>query len=173
MDRWSVTGGTEGKTAKRSGISGVAAAVIILLISTAGSALAHCDTMDVPVISQARQALETGDVKIVLPWVAADKEKGIWEAFDKEVAVRGKGPKEKTLAIRYIFEPLVRVHVEAREKQAHADKSVEAGRAYVRAYVLYLHFMERFYNDPVTPISHGAGEEGHARSASHPESHTL
>jgi hypothetical protein len=129
--------------------------------------------MDVPVISQARQALETGDVKIVLPWVAADKEKRIWEAFDQEVAVRGKGPKEKTLANRYFFEPLVRVHVEAREKQVHADESVEVGRAYVQAYVPYLHFMERFYNDAVTPISHGAGEGGHARSASHPESHTL
>ena len=49
-----------GKNGKRSGISGVAAAVITLLVSTAGSALAHRDTMDVPVIPQARQTLETG-----------------------------------------------------------------------------------------------------------------
>ena len=98
--------------AGRSEISGVAAAVIILMFSTAGSALAHCDTLDGPVISQARQALEKGDVKIVLPWVAADKEKEIREAFDLVVAVRGKGPKEKELADRYFFETLVRIHRE-------------------------------------------------------------
>jgi len=40
--------------AGRSFIGGVAAAVIILVFSTAGSAQAHCDTLDGPVISQAR-----------------------------------------------------------------------------------------------------------------------
>src|SRR5512139_401486 len=224
MGRRPVPGRTEGKMAKRSMIYGVATAVIILVLSTAGSALAHCDTLDGPVISQARQALEKGDVKIVLPWVAADKEKEILEAFDLAVAVRGKGPKEKELADRYFFETLVRIHregegapytglkpagmdlgpaipaadkalesgdpapllklinekvhsgvhkyfVEAREKKAHAGESVEAGRAYVQAYVPYLHFVERLYNDAVTPIAHGAGEGGHAGPAGHPEPH--
>ncbi|HLN91708.1 MAG TPA: DUF6448 family protein [Patescibacteria group bacterium] len=210
--------------AGRSVISGVAAAVIILMFSTAGSALAHCDTLDGPVISQARQALEKGDVKIVLPWVAADKEKEIREAFDLVAAVRGKGPKEKELADRYFFETLVRIHREgegapytglkpagmdlgpaipaadkalesgdprpllslinekvhegihkyymaAKEKKAHAGESVEAGRAYVNAYVPYLHFVERLYNDAVTPIAHGGGEGGHAGPAGHPEPH--
>ena len=210
--------------ARRSVIGGVAAAVIILVLSTAGSALAHCDTLDGPVISQARQALETGDVKIALPWVAADKEQEIRGAFDLAVAVRGKGPKEKELADRYFYETLVRVHregegapytglkpagmelgpaipaadkaletgdprplltlinqkihegihmyyTEARERKAHAKESVEAGRAYVQAYVPYLHFVERLYNDTVTPIAHGAGEGGHAGPAGHPETH--
>jgi len=210
--------------ARRSIIGGVAAAVIILMFSTAGSALAHCDTLDGPVISQARQALETGDVKIVLPWVAAEKETEIREAFELAVAVRGKGPKEKELADRYFFETLVRVHREgegapytglkpsgmdlgpaipaadkalesgdprpllslinekvhegihkyytvARERRAHAKDSVEAGRAYVQAYVPYLHFVERLYNDAVTPISHGAGEGGHAEPSGHPDLH--
>ncbi|MBP2689211.1 MAG: hypothetical protein H6Q83_1398 [Deltaproteobacteria bacterium] len=210
--------------AGRSVISGVAAAVIILMFSTAGSALAHCDTLDGPVISQARQALEKGDVKIVLPWVAADKEKEIREAFDLVAAVRGKGPKEKELADRYFFETLVRIHREgegapytglkaagmdlgpaipaadkalesgdprpllslingkvhegihkyymaAKEKKAHAGESVEAGRAYVNAYVPYLHFVERLYTDAVTPIVHGGAEGGHAGPAGHPEPH--
>jgi len=194
------------------------------MFSTAGSALAHCDTLDGPVISQARQALEKGDVKIVLPWVAADKEKEIREAFDLVAAVRGKGPKEKELADRYFFETLVRIHREgegapytglkaagmdlgpaipaadkalesgdprpllslingkvhegihkyymaAKEKKAHAGESVEAGRAYVNAYVPYLHFVERLYTDAVTPIAHGGGEGGHAGPAGHPEPH--
>ena len=210
--------------AGRSFIGGVAAAVIILVFSTAGSAQAHCDTLDGPVISQARQALEKGDVKIVLPWVAADKEKEIREAFDLVAAVRGKGPKEKELADRYFFETLVRIHREgegapytglkaagmdlgpaipaadkalesgdprpllslinekvhegihkyymaAKEKKAHAGESVEAGRAYVNAYVPYLHFVERLYTDAVTPIAHGGGEGGHAGPAGHPEPH--
>jgi len=48
---------------------------------------------------------------------------------------------------------------------------VEAGRAYVQAYVPYLHFVERLYNDATTPIAHGAGEGGgHAgHAAPHPE----
>src|SRR5512135_2389158 len=112
MGQRSVTGRTEGKMAGRSVISGVAAVVILLVLSTAGSALAHCDTLDGPVISQARQALETRDVKVVLPWVAAEKEKEVREAFDLAVAVRGKGPKERELADRYFFETLVRIHRE-------------------------------------------------------------
>jgi len=91
-------------------ILGSVAAVIILMLATAGNALAHCDTLDGPVVSLAKEALQKGDVKIVLPWVAAEKEKEIREAFDLAVAVRGKGTKEKELADRYFFETLVRVH---------------------------------------------------------------
>jgi hypothetical protein len=92
------------------GILGSAAAVIILVLAMAGNALAHCDALDGPVVNLARQALARGDVKIILPWVAAEKEKEIREAFDLAVAVRGKGTKEKELADRYFFETLVRVH---------------------------------------------------------------
>jgi hypothetical protein len=180
-----------------------------------GSALAHCDTMDGPVVILAKKALEKGDVTLVLPWVAADKEKEIQEAYDLAIAVRGKGAKEKELADRYFFETLVRVHregegapftglkpggldlgpaipaadraletgdpkpmlaliekaihggihgyyVEAMEKKKHAGESVEAGRAYVAAYVPFLHFVERLYVDATTPIAHGAGDVGGA-----------
>jgi hypothetical protein len=46
---------------------------MILMLTTAGNALAHCDTLDGPVIALARQALAKGDVKLILTWVAADK----------------------------------------------------------------------------------------------------
>ena len=205
-------------------IFGGVAAVILLVLATAGNALAHCDTLDGPVVSLAKQALEKGDVKIVLPWVAAEKEKEIREAFDLAAAVRGKGPKEKEVADRYFFETLVRIHregegatftglkpagldlgpaipaadkaletgdpgplvklinekvhagihkyyTEARAKRGPAGHNVEAGRAYVQAYVPYLHFVGRLYNDATTPIAHGAGEGGgHAgHAAPHPE----
>lgn len=211
----------EGNMNRWTGIGSVAAAVIFLVLAMVGNALAHCDTLDGPVVNLARQALAKGDVKIILPWVAADKEAEIRKAFDLAVAVRGKGEKEKELADTYFFETLVRVHragegapytglkpagldlgpaipaadkaletgnpqellklvnekvhdgihkyfVAAREKKAHAGDSVEAGRAYVNAYVPYLHFVERLYNDATTPIVHGTGEGSHAESG-HPE----
>ena len=97
---------------KRMGMGSVAAMVMILTLATAGNALAHCDALDGPVITLARQSLEKGDVKIILPWVAADKEGEIRKAFDLTMAVRGKGEKEKELADMYFFETLVRVHRE-------------------------------------------------------------
>ena len=93
-----------------AGIGSVVALVMILVLATAGDALAHCDGLDGPVVNLARQALAKGDVKIVLPWVAADKEPEIRKAFDLAVAVRSKGEKEKELADTYFFETLVRVH---------------------------------------------------------------
>jgi hypothetical protein len=38
---------------------------------------------------------------------------------------------------------------------------VEAGRAYVQAYVPYLHFVERLYLDASKPVAHGAEEGTH------------
>jgi len=199
----------------------VALAVAILSVVAAGSALAHCDTMDGPVVTLAKRALDRGDVTLVLPWVAADQEKEIREAFELAIAVRGKGTMEKDLADRYFLETLVRVHregegapftglksagldmgpaipaadkaletgdpgpmlalvegtiregilkyfVEAMEKKKRAGESVEAGRAYVQAYVPFLHFVERLYNDASTPIDHGAGDVGGAGDR-HPE----
>ncbi|HEU4950067.1 MAG TPA: hypothetical protein VFT11_04810 [Candidatus Deferrimicrobiaceae bacterium] len=40
-------------------------------------------------------------------------------------------------------------------------ESVEAGRAYVNAYVPYLLFVERLYLDASTPVAHGAEEGTH------------
>lgn len=88
----------------------IAAAVITITLISAGRALAHCDTLDGPVVTRAREALEKKDVELVLPWVAADDEGEIRHAFELAVAVRGKGEKEKELADRFFFETLVRVH---------------------------------------------------------------
>ena len=34
----------------------------------------HCDSMDGPVVTNARQALDAGDVKLILPCVRIDDE---------------------------------------------------------------------------------------------------
>jgi len=79
-----------------------------LLLST--SALAHCDSMDGPVIRDAQTALEKGDPTPVLKWVTKDREGDIREAFQRTLAVRTKGDDARQLADRYFFETLVRIH---------------------------------------------------------------
>lgn len=72
--------------------------------------LAHCDGMDGPVVVAARQALETGNVNVVLPWVQKADEPEIKKTFERTVAVRQLNPQAKELADMYFFETLVRIH---------------------------------------------------------------
>jgi hypothetical protein len=75
-------------------------------------ALAHCDALDGPVITEARVALEKGDVTALLKWVMPEHEKELREAFDQTLQVRGLGSQAQELADLYFFETLVRVHRE-------------------------------------------------------------
>ncbi len=73
-------------------------------------AVGHCDGMDGPVVLLAKKALETGNVKLVLPWVRAQDEGEVRTAFDHAVSVRKLGPQARDLADTHFFETLVRVH---------------------------------------------------------------
>lgn len=73
-------------------------------------AAAHCDSMDGPVVRDARTALEKRDSAAVLKWVSPEKEAEIREAFAKTLAVRKLGKDAELLADRWFFETLVRVH---------------------------------------------------------------
>lgn len=70
----------------------------------------HCDSLDGPVVSAARRALERGDVDVVLPFVPAEGEKEIRQAFDLAVDARSLGPTAREVADRWLFETVVRVH---------------------------------------------------------------
>lgn len=72
--------------------------------------IGHCDSMDGPVITLARKALETGNVNLVLPWVRAEDEAEIRKAFDHVTSVRQLGAKARDLADTHFFETLVRIH---------------------------------------------------------------
>lgn len=76
----------------------------------AGPAFAHCDTMDGPVIADARIALAQGDIAPVLKWLKPEGEQEVREAFGKVLAIRGQGSAVRDLADSYFFETLVRVH---------------------------------------------------------------
>lgn len=73
-------------------------------------AIGHCDTLDGPVVTLARKALETGNVNHVLPWVRPEDEPEIRHAFDHALSVRKLGPDARELADTHFFETLVRVH---------------------------------------------------------------
>jgi len=170
---------------------------------------AHCDTLDGPVVAEARSALDKGDVTPVLKWVGKEHEAEIKAAFAKAVAVRAKGPEAKDLADTFFFETLVRLHragegapytglkpagqvepiVAAADKaiadgkgdalareigqaaekgvrerferlleaRKHKDDSVEAGRKYVEAYVVFVHYVEGLHD------TIGAAGPDHAR----------
>lgn len=191
----------------------IATCAIIYLGSS--GAFAHCDTMNGPVIPEAKAALEKGDVTPILKWVKKENEAEIKAAFAKAVAVRAKGTEAKELADRYFLETLVRLHRagegapyigikdeplepivamadkaltdgsaddmiskmsnhmakaiqekfdKAQAAKKNKDKSVEAGREYVEAYVTYMHYIEGLHTAIMGASSH------HNEAAAEPKS---
>ena len=91
-------------------VMAAAAAVAAIGVGAARPAAAHCDTLDGPVVIDARAALAAGDVTPVLKWVQAEDEAEIRTAFDRTLAVRAAGGAALELADTWFFETLVRVH---------------------------------------------------------------
>jgi len=90
----------------------IAIAALSVLTLSSRTALAHCDTLDGPVVKDARVALDSKDVAPVLKWIAPDEEDEIREVFRQALAVRALGAGARELADRSFFETLVRVHRE-------------------------------------------------------------
>ncbi len=210
---------------RTAAIGGVALALVAL---APRNALAHCDTMDGPVVTAARGALESGSVERVLIWVRPQDDGEIRRAFEHTLAVRKLGGEARLLADHFFFETLVRLHragegepytglkpagidhgpvipaadralaagsveqlesvlihavrdgLRARFDRATAAKrfapqDVEAGRAFVAAYVPLLHYAEQLYSlatgegheDAHGAAAHGAAAHGDAHT-SHP-----
>ncbi len=208
------------RQAKMTVMAGVVLALAGLAawLVTARVAYAHCDTLDGPVVTEARAALEKGDVTPLLKWVKKEHEDEIRVAFARTLAVRAAGPEAKELADTYFFETLVRIHragegapytglkpagqveppvaaadkaIEAgsvdelarnigqaaengvkerfarlMEAKKHKDESIEAGRKYVEAYVVFVHYVEGLHNTISAGGAHaedgpGGEPEGH------------
>ena len=88
----------------------VAAFVCLGLLLSPRVASAHCDTLDGPVIKDARSALEKGDITPVLKWVQKKDEARVQKAFKQAVASASKGEKAKEAGERRFFEALVKIH---------------------------------------------------------------
>lgn len=70
----------------------------------------HCDSIDGPVVTTARLALEADDVDIVLPYVPEDGENEVRAVFEAVRPVRGLNQAAGEVADRLFFETVVRVH---------------------------------------------------------------
>jgi Family of unknown function (DUF6448) len=90
-------------------LSGILSA-LLGIITLSSPARAHCDTLNGPVVTDARSALEARDPAVVLHWVRPEDETAVKTAFQHTLEVRALGPEAKVLADRYFFETLVRIH---------------------------------------------------------------
>lgn len=70
----------------------------------------HCDALDGPVVTAARQALEDERVELVLPYVPEDAEAEVRAAYDRVLPVLGLGDDARAVAERWFFETVVRLH---------------------------------------------------------------
>ena len=124
---------------------------LALALAWSAPASAHCDTLDGPVVSAARKALDTGDVNLVLVWVQKTDEAELRNAFQRARNVRKAGGEARELADQYFFETLVRVH-RAGEGAAYtglkpagtieppvaaADRAIETGKLQGLAKVIF------------------------------------
>ena len=187
-----------------------------LITLSAANALAHCDSLDGPVVKAAQKALETRNIAYALIWVQPEGEAEVRAAFEQAMAVRALNPQAMALADRYFFETVVRVHragegapftglqpagrdlgpaipaadraidqgaVKALAELLIGDLSsglrhhfeevattriydpadVAAGRRFVKAYVEYVHYVERLH-EAISASPHGHFTEPPVRS---------
>ncbi len=81
-----------------------------MLAGLSGPALAHCDSVDGPVVHDAQRAIDEENVTPVLKWVTPEDEDQIRSVFEKTLAVRAESDAAMEVADRYFYETLVRVH---------------------------------------------------------------
>lgn len=94
----------------KKAIFGIVILIVVPFLSPI--VFAHCDTMDGPLVLEAKQALEKGDVTPVLKWIKQENETEVKQAFNAALAERKKGAAMKEKADMRFFETLVRIHRE-------------------------------------------------------------
>lgn len=192
--------------------------IFVVSVGIPETVFAHCDTLEGPVIQEARVAFETKDATPLLKWVPQKEEGNVKAAFEKALKKRTQGPDTKEKADMEFFEVLVKIHRESEgakytgikpagtppepavvaadeaiaagspdvlvqemsnglgqgiqerlnrvlDARKHMNESIEAGRAYVAAYVDYMHYVEGVHNAVTGSSAHhlekGVAEEEH------------
>lgn len=87
-------------------LSGIAA-IAALFLATPRNAAAHCDTLDGPVIQDARKAIDAKDITPILKWVKPQDEKAVKAAFNKVLTGKSKNQEETE---HKFFATLVKIH---------------------------------------------------------------
>lgn len=70
----------------------------------------HCDSLDGPVVSAARLALDADNPALVLPYVPEEAEAEVKAVFDQVTDARVLGGQARVVADRHFFETVVRLH---------------------------------------------------------------
>ena len=70
----------------------------------------HCDSMDGPVVTAARRAIEARDVDLILPYVKKTSEAEVVAAFERTIRARNGNPTINEVAELYFYDTVVRVH---------------------------------------------------------------
>ena len=104
---------------KKSMFTSLTGLAILFTLALLGpnNLLAHCDGMDGPVIAAAKQALETGEINLVLIWVSKKDETEIRNAFQKTLSVRKLNPEAK--AARSVIRLLSMMTGERKQRAEH------------------------------------------------------
>lgn len=87
--------------------------IIAMTFGTLNKVLAHCDTMEGPVIKEAKVALETEDITPVLKWIPKAHEPEVKAALETALKERINGAEDKEKADKAFFEILVKIHRES------------------------------------------------------------
>jgi hypothetical protein len=69
----------------------------------------HCDSLDGPVVTAAKKALEAGNVNLILPYVPKEGEAEVIRTFEKVMKIRADEA-VREIADLYFFETVVRIH---------------------------------------------------------------
>jgi len=85
----------------------------VVLLSVPGIGRAHCDTLEGPVVTAAREALATRNMDLALSWVEPSHDQAVRDAFEQTLSVRALNAEARVLADRYFFETVVRLHRES------------------------------------------------------------
>jgi len=86
---------------------------LVFILGFVSSSQAHCDRVNGPVATDARQALETGDISHVLIWVTDQQAEELKSTFEQSLNVYTKGEESQELAEHYFMSETVRLHREA------------------------------------------------------------
>ena len=70
----------------------------------------HCDSLSGPVVKMAKKALETGNVKLILPYVPEESEDEVIAAFHKVLPLHKQPNGARDIADKFFFETVVRLH---------------------------------------------------------------
>jgi hypothetical protein len=88
------------------------AMLFVVGLMSGGTALAHCDSYDGPVIKDAKKAIAQDNVDLVLKWVSPEQEEEIITLFRKTRELRDGDSMVFNIVEKHFLETLVRLHRE-------------------------------------------------------------